>query len=338
MKVKFVLFAALSLSALAVMPVRGDDKKSDPTKPPVIAPLDKPAPENIEDLRAIQGRVKDVLRKVVPATVGIRIGGASGSGVIINKEGHVLTAGHVSGTPDKECVIIFPNGKKVKGKSLGGNGGIDSGLIQITEKGDWPFVDMGKSTDLKRGQWVIAVGHPGGFNERRSPPVRLGRILEANRNMIRTDCTLVGGDSGGPLFDMDGKVIGIHSRIAGNITDNIHVPVDTYRDTWDRLVKGERWGGGLFGGGGADMPYMGVELEQDSDNCKVKKITPGSPAEKAGIKEGDVILSFAGQKIAKSADLAPQLFKKKIGDRIALELKRGEETVKLEIKLGRRNN
>ncbi|MCL6480244.1 MAG: trypsin-like peptidase domain-containing protein, partial [Firmicutes bacterium] len=73
--------------------------------------------------------------------------------------------------------------------------------------------------------------------------VRLGRVQWRNENLIRTDCTLVGGDSGGPLFDMHGKVIGIHSRIGPSLATNLHVPVNTYRQTWDRLAQGEVWGG-----------------------------------------------------------------------------------------------
>jgi hypothetical protein len=105
---------------------------------------------------------------------------------------------------------------------------------------------MGKASDLKKGQWVIAVGHPGGFRTNRTPVVRVGRVLYANPFLIRTDCTLVGGDSGGPLFDMTGKVIGIHSRIGPMaLTENIHVPIDTYRETRERLARGESFGGPL---------------------------------------------------------------------------------------------
>src|ERR1700758_5044418 len=117
---------------------------------------------------------------------------------------------------------------------------------------------MGKSTSLTKGQWVVSIGHPGGFRPNRTPVVRLGRVLEANANLIVTDCTLVGGDSGGPLFDLDGKVIGIHSRISSGLAFNFHVPVDTYRTTWDRLVKGDVWGGGRTG------PYIGVVLNPDA--------------------------------------------------------------------------
>src|SRR5205823_2874983 len=117
-----------------------------------------------------------------------------------------------------------------------------------------------------------------------------------------------------------------------------HVPVDTYRNTWDRLVKGETWGGGLFGGGGAgnNTPYLGIELDQDADNCKIRKIVPNTPAAKAGLKEDDVILKFAGDTVEGPTDLAPLLRKKKIGDAVTIEVQRGKETVKLDLKLGKR--
>src|SRR5262249_25394639 len=171
-----------------------------------------------------------------PAVVGIQIGGASGSGVIVSEDGYILTAGHVSGKPDTECEIIFPDGKRVKGKSLGVNRSIDSGMIKITEKGKWPFAEMSRGPKPEKGQWVVSLGHPNGFISGRTPVLRLGRVLNSTDSLVQTDCTLVGGDSGGPLFDLDGKVIGIHSRIGPTITFNIHVPIATYNETWDDLV------------------------------------------------------------------------------------------------------
>ena len=116
-------------------------------------------------------------------------------------------------------------------------------MVKIGVEGKYPALEMGNSADLKVGQWVIAIGHPGGFRENRTPVVRVGRILFVSSFVIRTDCTLVGGDSGGPLFDMQGRVIGIHSRIGGlAISENMHVPVDTFREEWARLAAGESYG------------------------------------------------------------------------------------------------
>src|SRR5205085_588832 len=129
---------------------------------------------------------------------------------------------------------------------LGQDKGIDSGMIKITESGTYPHVEMGDSKTLQKGQWVVSLGHPGGFVPGRTPVLRLGRIIMNNDSLIQTDCTLVGGDSGGPLFDLDGKVVGIHSRIGPGISFNIHVPVATYRDKWDDLVAGKSMGDNRF--------------------------------------------------------------------------------------------
>ena len=232
-----------------------DTKKTPPPKalelPKAIAKNATPA--SIEELRAMEKHTQKVLEKVIPAVVGIRVGNGQGSGVIINEDGTILTAGHVSGKPFQIAEIVLSDGTKLKAKTLGQDKSIDSGMVKINEddlkayekkiKGKLPFLDMGKSSELAKGQWVIGVGHPGGFRPNRTPVVRVGRILHADSFVIRSDCTLVGGDSGGPLFDMQGRVIGIHSRIGGfAITENMHVPVDTFRTEWTKLVRGDSWG------------------------------------------------------------------------------------------------
>jgi serine protease Do len=238
-----VLFS-LGLSLLLAGQHLADEPKRDdaPPPPPLPPVFSRPQPESIDDLKAIEKQVETILPKITPAVVGVSFGAKQGSGVIVSKDGKVLTAGHVSGAPGGQAQVIFPDGKRVKAKALGQNKGIDSGMLQITEPGEYPYVDLGKSSGLKWGQWVLALGHPGGFKANRTPVVRVGRVLFASDYFIRTDCTLVGGDSGGPLFDMNGRVIGIHSRIGGTISENMHVPVDTFRQTWERLAKGESWG------------------------------------------------------------------------------------------------
>jgi serine protease Do len=272
---------------------------------------------------------------VLPCTVGIRAGAAQGSGVIISKDGYVLTAGHVSAQPNREVTIVFQDGKTAKAKTLGANRAIDSGLIKISEEREFPFLEMGKSGDLKRGQWCIAAGHPGGFRAGRTSPVRVGRLIEVTENYLRTDCTLVGGDSGGPLFDLEGHVVGIHSRIGGQITANIHVPIDTYRNTWDRLVKAEVWGGG---GNESRAAYLGVSPDPDAEDCKLATVAEGSPAEKAGLKVGDIITKFDGVKVGTFEDLVNMVRKKKPDDEVMIEVQRDKETLKFKAKLARRPN
>jgi serine protease Do len=204
-------------------------------------PAIKPVPEALDDLRALEKRVQAVVAKVTPSVVGLSAGPGQGSGVIV-RDGLVLTAGHVSGQPDRDILITLPDGKKLKGKALGRNQSADSGMVRIADKGDWPAAEVGKSSDLKKGQWVVAIAHPGGFRVNRTPVVRLGRVLSADAFVIQTDCPLVGGDSGGPLFDLDGKVVGINSRIGTAMNQNFHVPADSFLASWSRLARGESWG------------------------------------------------------------------------------------------------
>jgi len=306
---------------------RADSPVSVPPPPPA---LTKYAPETLDDLRAIQEQTKKVLKRVMACTVGLQVRGAAGSGVIVSEDGTVLTAGHVVGEANQDCRVILPDGRVVKGKTLGANRTIDSGMIKITDSGPWPFVELGTSKDLTLGEWVLAIGHPGGYRQGRSPVVRVGRISQAGDRLIQTDCTLVGGDSGGPLFDMQGKLIGIHSRIAPSITQNIHVPVDTYRDTWERLAKAEVWGRG-FGGG--EVGYLGIMCE--GDTCKITKVTPGSPAEKAGLQAGDVVLRFDEKDVKSWNALGDLIFGKKAGQEVAVEVRRGSEELTVRVKMGR---
>lgn len=311
---------ALLLALTVVAPLYAE------SRPPA---LDKAVPQSVSDLRALQERVKKVVAQATPATVGIRIGAAAGSGVIISKDGYVLTAGHVSGDPDRSVTIILPDGKRLKGKTLGSNVGIDSGLIRITDKGEYPFVEMGDASKLKEGAWCLALGHPEGYRRGRPPVLRLGRVLERKDKMLRTDCALVGGDSGGPLLDLDGKVIGIHSRIGDQMTINIHVPVDTYRTTWDRLVQGDVWGGRRRG------PYIGVHLNEDSHECRIAKVDKNSPAEKAGLQADDVVLRFGKDNVEDLEDLLTLIGKRRPGEEVPIRVRRGKEILNLKVVVGK---
>lgn len=297
--------------------------------------LDKPALENLEELRVLEKQVRTVVEKALPCTVGIRIGAAAGSGIIVSEDGYVLTAGHVSGQADRNCTIILSDGRAVKAKTLGADFGADSGLIKITDEGKWPHVEMGNSSDLKRGQWCIAMGHPGGYRPGRSPVVRLGRILNTTNRLVRTDCTLVSGDSGGPLFDLDGKVIGIHSHIGLLLTINMCVTVDTYRDSWDRLASGETWGGPLALGGPNGI-NLGLKFKGRTEDCIISEVAADSPAAKAGLQPGDVVLRLDEQKIGKVAEFYALVGKKKPGDETPIEVRRGQDVLSFKLVIGKR--
>ncbi len=152
-------------------------------------------PRTVGDLKAIQARVEAVAKEGKAATVAILLEEAEGSGVIVSKDGYVLTAGHVSGKPGQKMEVVLANGKHYAAKALGANDGIDSGMVKITDAppaGGFACVPLGTAKELKSGQWVVALGHPGGYQEERGPVLRLGRVLLANSQMLGTDCPLVG--------------------------------------------------------------------------------------------------------------------------------------------------
>lgn len=315
---------AVILSALVGVPVLRADSR----------PFTE-VPKSLSELRSLQARVQEVYRKVLPAVVGVQIGSSAGSGVVVSEDGYVLTAGHVSGKPNEDCLIIFPDGKRAKGRTLGSNKQIDSGMLKITEDGKWPHVSLGDSTELVKGQWVLSLGHPGGFMQGRTPVLRVGRIQNFTDNIIVTDCPLVGGDSGGPLFDLDGKVIGIHSRIGPSIAFNVHVPIKTYQETWDRLVAGETWGNSL-GIPNRTPPReidLGLRYELVGGVLKVAEVRPGSIADKAGLRARDLIVSFDGKSVTSADDIREILSKKSRADSVTIEVDRGAERMSLKLAL-----
>lgn len=205
-------------------------------------------PAQAESLLERQSRVMEVVTKVSPAVVAItgtsRTGMmGSGSGVIVSKDGLVLTAGHVLAATGQELLITLPGGREVKGKSLGRNMNRDAALAQITEPGEYPFVDMAPGESVNEGEWVLALGHPGGYDAQRGAPLRVGKLWESDsKAYYRSDCTVSGGDSGGPLFDLEGRVVGIHSSISQKLSENRHVPIGVFAKDMERMKQGEVWG------------------------------------------------------------------------------------------------
>ena len=322
------------------------------------------APEDPAELKALQDAVTGVVQKCTPATVGIKLinefrsrGGrlqmatAQGSGVIVSADGLVLTAAHVISPeppepykPGREVTLVLSDGSEVKGKTLGVNRKMDSGMLRITDKGPnggkWPFVPVGKSGDLKRGQWLVTLGHPGGYKEGRPPVARLGRFQGIERyirgvemNLLRTDTTIVGGDSGGPLFDLNARVVGIHSQIGPELTLNLHVATDTFKADWDAMLDGA-----VLPKAPPQPPVIGVVFDEkkNASGVRVESVVEDGPAATAGFKDGDVITTFGGKKVATANDIRELLAKHKPGDVVEVAVLRDDDTVTLKVKLGKR--
>ena len=293
---------------------------------------------SIEELKERERKVKKVVSELMPTVVAV-VGNdqpATGSGVIINEDGLIMTAGHVTEAAGKELTIIFPDGRSVKGESLGANRTRDAGLARITEDGKWPFAKIGDSKKAKLGEWLIAMGHPGGYDLNRSPPIRLGRLISSgSMGMLRTDCTLVGGDSGGPLFNLEGEVIGIHSSIGGSLAENRHVPSSVFKAGWDRMLAGEIWGslGMMAAGVNPDRPMLGVRMNDSNGQVTVDKVFPNSPAKRAGIEDGDVILKIDGIAAEQMSDVVDQVSSSSAGDILEVQIMRDDKEQSFKVKL-----
>ena len=293
---------------------------------------------SIEELKERERKVKKVVSELMPTVVAV-VGNdqpATGSGVIINEDGLIMTAGHVTEAAGKELTIIFPDGRSVKGESLGANRTRDAGLARITEEGKWPFAKIGDSKKAKLSEWLIAMGHPGGYDLNRSPPIRLGRLISSgSMGMLRTDCTLVGGDSGGPLFNLEGEVIGIHSSIGGSLAENRHVPSSVFKAGWDRMLAGEIWGslGMMAAGVNPDRPMLGVRMNDSNGQVTVDKVFPNSPAKRAGIEDGDVILKIDGIAAEQMSDVVDQVSSSSAGDILEVQIMRDDKEQSFKVKL-----
>jgi serine protease Do len=292
-------------------------------------------PKGPDELRIIEQRVQEVVERVMPATVGVIAPSGQGSGVIVSADGYILTAGHVIRDANLPLTIILPDGRRVQGRSLGINRTMDSGLAKITEQGEWPYAPLARSSPLARGQWVISLGHPGGYRSERPPVVRLGRVAVSTRMVIVSNCTLVGGDSGGPLFDFDGRVVGIHSRIGTSTGNNMHIPIDTFLSTWERLAGGEVWGVKLTpsAAGNARGAVLGAYTLDHAGGVQVTSVLEASAAAAAGLKAGDIIIRFDGEAIGSREKLGQELGRRGGGQIARLGVLRDGKTVELTVRL-----
>ncbi len=296
-------------------------------------------PKSLDDLRQMDAHQQRLVKQISAVTVSLEIGLTQGSGVLVSRDGYVLTAAHVAGAAGRDALVILSDGRRFQATTLGMYYDDDAALVKIDrplpdslddQPLTWPFAEMASAADLAPGSWVLALGHPGGFQIDRQPVARFGRILVKSPSSLTTDCKLVGGDSGGPLFDMAGRVVGVHSRIGNELTKNIHVPVDAYRTNWTRMVRGDTWGNLQNVVGRA---VIGVLCEEKSEQARITGIVPASPAERAGIQPGDLVTRFGEQRVSTFDDLQKYVGQHQPGDEVKLVVVRGEERLELTVVL-----
>jgi serine protease Do len=323
------LFSLGPLALVTWAALSGSNPLSAQTLTPEQYAESVPGPKSLAELKDLNDKVKALVAKVRPAVVQV----SGGSGVVVSADGLVMSVAHVGSRAGRPVTFSFPDGRRARGITLGNDKMGDAGLMRITDKGKWPHVDMAKPEDIKLGEWCVALSYPISFDlQNRHPSVRLGRVYRHSALDIGTDCTIMGGDSGGPVFDMRGHVIGISSTCGNSVLENHHVPVDRFQRVWDRLLASEDLDE-LEPGHGA---ILGVTSDLNSDEARLGAVAPKGPAGKAGVKVGDVVTKFEGKAIHNFDELMAEIRQRKPGDKVEVEFQRGETVQKISVTLAKK--
>ncbi len=290
--------------------------------------------------RTIPGVVEISAQSSAPGLGPFAPGGeqtATGSGFVIDRDGHVVTNQHV--VDGAESVTVrFHDGEEVDARVVGTDASTDVALLQLEEEVDVDPLPLGSSKGLEIGDAVVAIGSPFGLEGTVTTGIvsALDRELRAPDGFtidgaIQTDAALNQGNSGGPLLDSRGRVIGVNSQIAsesgGNDGIGYAIPIDTVKDIVSQLE----------GGGTIERAYLGVSIGDAEDGgAEIASVANGSPADEAGLREGDVVVKVAGEDVENADDLRNAVSERKPGDELELEVRRDGETETLAVELGTR--
>lgn len=279
----------------------------------------------------MQQQVQAVLEPARKTVVALECGGGTASGVIVSPQGLVLTAAHVTGAPGKKVKVTLHNGKSVEAESLGLDLATDAAMLQLPAPAKaWPFSNISREPRaLKLGDWCFALGHPGGWDAARGAVLRVGKLVKISPNMLQSDCVLMGGDSGGALFNLSGEVIGVHSQIWRGRDQNLHVGMAAFLRSWDAMKRREivrQWAQGS----GA---WIGLSTQGTDDGLRVQAVAPDSPAMKAGLREGDVILSLNNKKLSAPVEFSEAVHARAAGEIVTLKVRSelGERVVEVKL-------
>ena len=268
---------------------------------------------------------------------------ALGSGFIIDQKGIVVTNNHV--IQDAEDIIVRVNGdKEFKAKVIGADPLSDIAVLQLETKEKFTPVKFGDSDKARIGDWVIAIGNPFGLGG----TVTSGIISARNRSIglsryedyIQTDASINSGNSGGPLFDMNGDVIGINTAILGrngSIGIGFSIPSNSAKIVIDQLIEFGETKRGWLGVRIQDVTKEIAEVEKldEPRGALVASVAQNSPSEKAGVKAGDIILEFNGEKIQEMKQLPIIVARTEVGKNVKVKIWRDKKEIIKTIKLGR---
>ena len=268
---------------------------------------------------------------------------ALGSGFIIDEKGIVVTNNHV--IQDAEDIIVRVNGdKEYKAKVVGADPLSDIAVLQLETKEKFTPVKFGNSDKARIGDWVIAIGNPFGLGG----TVTSGIISARNRSIgltryedyIQTDASINSGNSGGPLFDMNGDVIGINTAIlgrSGSIGIGFSIPSNSAKIVIDQLIEFGETKRGWLGVRIQDVTKEIAEVEKldEPRGALVASVAENSPSDKAGVKAGDIILEFNGVRIQEMKELPIIVARTQVGKKVKVKIWRNKEEIIKTITLGR---
>ncbi|MEO0946668.1 MAG: trypsin-like peptidase domain-containing protein [Cyanobacteria bacterium J06641_5] len=276
-----------------------------------------------------------------------RRNGGSGTGFIFSADGHILTNAHVIDDADR-VQITLRDGRSLPGRVIGSDRHTDIAAIAVDAE-DLPTVRFGRSTQLVPGDWAIAIGNPLGLNH----TVTVGIVSALDRSSaevgvrnkrvryIQTDAAINPGNSGGPLLDAGGNVIGINTAIRANAQGlGFAIPIET----------AARIAGELFASGHVDHPYLGIQMvglspelrERFNETDELPELTldqgvliagvvADSPAEKAGLQKGDILLSVGELEVKTPVEVQERVDRSQIGEPLAVEVNRGGRVRRFEV-------
>jgi putative serine protease PepD len=279
----------------------------------------------------------EIYKRSQSAVVEIQAGNATGTGFVVDQQGHVVTNEHVVG--DSQTVEIrFADESTEQGRVLGTDPSIDVALIEVDLTGhDVTPVQLGSSAGVEVGDPVYAIGNPFGLERTLTAGIvsAVNRDIQAPNNftindVIQTDAPVNPGNSGGPLLDAAGNVIGVVSQIqsenGGNIGIGYAVPSDTVRNVLSTLESG----------GEVEHAYLGVRLQETDNGVSLSAVRAGEPGQKAGLQQDDVVVEADGKKIESASDIQRAVDAHKPGDKLVLKVRRGGDERTVTVTLGTR--
>ncbi len=355
-KVVFCVFLAVLVSqpAVAQLPDFTDMVKTNGVAVVNISttqkarPLAKGMPKNQQLPEGMPPEMEELFKHFFNDPNGGGLGGAPedaqslGSGFIISEDGYILTNSHVVKDAD-EIVVKLTDRRELEAKLIGSDARTDIAVLKVKASG-LPVVNIGSPSELKVGEWVLAIGSPFGFDQSVTAGIvsAKGRSLPGGNYVpfIQTDVAINPGNSGGPLFNMDGRVVGINSQIysrtGGFMGLSFAIPMDVAMNVVDQIKKSGKAAHGWLGVQIQDVTRQLAESfgMQRPHGALVSKVMPNSPAEKAGLQIGDVITEFNGHAIETSAELPPMVGMTPINEEAKLTVIRQGDTETIDFKVG----